>query len=122
MGACSKYSSSYSASDKIMKPTQINLANFYGLTRQTIASYQKVKPRLYTAMVKHFIDQSSRINNEGLIVALWKIIDDIDSYGDMAKSDDKLYRSLVERRQLERWNLPIISDGYNITINEKVVK
>ena len=26
---------------------------------------------------------------------LWDIIDDIDTYGDMAKSDDKLYRSLV---------------------------
>jgi len=35
---------------------------------------------------------------------LWDIIDDIDTYGDMAKSDDKLYRSLVERRQRDSDN------------------
>jgi hypothetical protein len=35
---------------------------------------------------------------------LWAIIDDIDSYGDLAKDDDKLFRKLVERRQLDRWN------------------
>ena len=47
---------SYIDTDK-MKPTQINLANFYGLTRQTIASYQKVKPEIYEALLKHFIDK-----------------------------------------------------------------
>ena len=43
---------------------------------------------------------------------LWGIIDDIDTYGDIAKSDDKLFRSLVERRQKDRWRTGITSDGY----------
>lgn len=46
---------------------------------------------------------------------LWKIIDDIDTYGDMAKSDDKLYRSLVERKQRQRFEQTGIStDGYEL--------
>jgi len=46
---------------------------------------------------------------------LWNIIDDIDTYGDMAKSDDKLYRSLVERRQRQRFEQTGIStDGYEL--------
>lgn len=38
------------------------------------------------------------------IKKLWRIIDDIDdidSYGDMAKDNDKLFRNLVERKQVE---------------------
>ena len=46
------------------------------------------------------------------IEALWGIIDDIDSYGDMAKADDKLFRSLVEKRQKDRWETGITTDGY----------
>ena len=46
------------------------------------------------------------------IEALWDIIDDIDSYGDMAKADDKLFRSLVEKRQKDRWETCITTDGY----------
>jgi hypothetical protein len=47
---------------------------------------------------------------------LWAIIDDIDSYGDLAKDDDKLFRKLVERRQLDRWNnTDIRTDGYSLT-------
>lgn len=38
-----------------MKPTNINLAEYYGLTRQTIGSYRKVKPRVYEAMKKDYI-------------------------------------------------------------------
>jgi len=46
---------------------------------------------------------------------LWNIIDDIDTYGDMAKADDKLYRSLVERRQRQRFEETGIStDGYEL--------
>jgi hypothetical protein len=46
---------------------------------------------------------------------LWDIIDDIDTYGDMAKNDDKLYRSLVERRQRQRFEQTGIStDGYEL--------
>jgi len=38
-----------------MKPTNTNLAEFYGLTRQTIGTYKKSKQRLYEAMKEYFI-------------------------------------------------------------------
>lgn len=56
--------------------------------------------------------------NVELVEKLWQIIDDIDTIGDMAKDDDKLYRQLVEAKQKERWDLPIESDGYRLYINE----
>ena len=47
---------------------------------------------------------------------LWNIIDDIDTYGDMAKDDEKLYRSLVERRQRTRFEeTGITTDGYGLS-------
>ena len=49
------------------------------------------------------------------IEKLWNIIDDIDTYGDMAKADEKLYRSLVERRQRTRFEETGIStDGHTL--------
>jgi len=37
---------------------------------------------------------------------LWGIIDDIDTIGDISRSDDKAYRSLVERKQRTRFAKP----------------
>ena len=51
------------------------------------------------------------------IEALWDIIDDIDTYGDMAKADDKLFRSLVEKRQKDRWETGITTDGYVLNMS-----
>lgn len=51
-----------------------------------------------------------------IIQQLWGIIDDIDTYSDMAKADDKLYRSLVERRQKDRWKTGITTDGQTLNI------
>ena len=51
-----------------------------------------------------------------IIQQLWDIIDDIDTYSDMAKADDKLYRSLVERRQTDRWKTGITTDGQTLNI------
>ena len=45
---------------------------------------------------------------------MWVVIDDINIYSDMAKADDKLYRSLVERRQKDRWGTRINCDGYKL--------
>ena len=56
----------------------------------------------------------------GLIKSLWQIIDDIDTYGDTAKSNDALFRSLVEKKQKERWKLTITTDGYEIMLKDKV--
>lgn len=49
---------------------------------------------------------------------LWGIIDDIDTYGDMAKENDKLFRSLTERRQKDRWTTGITSDGYKLDLSK----
>lgn len=38
-----------------------------------------------------------------VIFQLWKLIDDIDTIGDIAKSDDKLYRRFVEEKQRGRF-------------------
>ena len=48
-----------------------------------------------------------------IAIALWSIINDIDTYSDMAKGDDKLYRSLVEKKQKERFKY-LWSDGYDL--------
>ena len=36
----------------------------------------------------------------------------------MAKSDDKFFRKLVERRQKDRWKTGISSDGYTLQFDE----
>lgn len=62
------------------------------------------------------------MTKDKIIEELWKIIDDIDTYSDMAKSDDKLYRSLVEKKQNERWKLPITTDEYGINIKNNLME
>ncbi len=48
---------------------------------------------------------------------LWCIIDDIGTYGDMAKSNDKLFRELTEKRQKDRWKtgIEIIDDKLDMS-------
>jgi hypothetical protein len=59
-------------------------------------------------------DEALRLALEAL-EKLWNIIDDIDTYSDMVKADEKLYRSLVERRQRQRFEETGIStDGYDL--------
>jgi len=41
-----------------MKTTNTNLAKFYSLTRQTIATYKKKNINLYNAMREYFISQN----------------------------------------------------------------
>lgn len=46
---------------------------------------------------------------------LWRIIGDIDTFSDMVKDDDALYRKLVEKKQGQRWeSVEITTDGYNL--------
>jgi len=59
---------------------------------------------------------------EAIIVDLWEILDDIDSYDDMAKDDDKLYRSLVSTRQTNRFLTEVETDGYRLNIAGKWVE
>ena len=61
--------------------------------------------------------QALREAAEKVINELWSIIDDIDTYGDMAKSDDAAYRQLIEKRQADRWKTGITTDGYTLNID-----
>ena len=45
----------------MIKPTNTNLAEFYRLTRQTIATYKKKNKNLYEAMLNYFI----KMNKDG---------------------------------------------------------
>lgn len=56
------------------------------------------------------------MTKEQIIEHLWMIIDVIDTASDMAKSDDKLYRSIVERVLILRFETGITTDGYTIFI------
>ena len=38
-----------------MKQTNTNIANYYGLTRQTIGTYKKERPKIYNALKEYFI-------------------------------------------------------------------
>ena len=46
-------------------------------------------------------------------IDLWQIIDDIDTYSDMAKGNDKSFRQAVEKKVRERHKI-LASDGYNL--------
>ncbi len=49
----------------------------------------------------------------GAVEELWQMLDDIDTYSDMAKSDNQVYRTLVERKQKTRFQV-LESDGYDL--------
>ena len=38
-----------------MKPTNTNIAEYYGLTRQTIGAYKKERPNMYNALKEYFV-------------------------------------------------------------------
>ena len=48
-------------------------------------------------------------------IDLWQIIDDIDTYSDMAKGNDKAFRDAVEKKVRQRFDI-LISDGYDLFI------
>lgn len=48
-----------------------------------------------------------------IAVALWQIIDDIDTASDVAKDRDIYYRNMVQEIQKKR-HLFLVSDGYNL--------
>lgn len=74
--------------------------------------FESPKVKTLTAQVAALEAEVMRLRE--IIEKLWVVIDDIDTYSDMAKADDKLYRSLVERRQKDRWGTRINCDGYKL--------
>ena len=53
-----------------------------------------------------------------IIEYLWQIIDDIDTASDIAKSNDAVYRNMVEKLQKKRWNTNITTDGYKLDLTK----
>jgi hypothetical protein len=49
------------------------------------------------------LNDFSNMDKDKLIFNLWRIIDNIDTFGDMAKSNDEVFRSLTEKEQQKRW-------------------
>lgn len=47
---------------------------------------------------------------------LFDLLDDIDTAGDIAKADDKLYRSIVEKAHRRRFEVAS-TDGYSVTFS-----
>ena len=47
---------------------------------------------------------------------LYALLDDIDTAGDIAKSDDKLYRGIVKRTQAKKRDFVVSCDGYTVTL------
>ena len=46
-------------------------------------------------------------------IELWQMLDDIDTFSDMAKDNDKSFRDAVEKKVSERHRV-LASDGYNL--------
>lgn len=51
-------------------------------------------------------------NMKRIALYLFDVIDAIDTYGDMVKDDDKLFRKLALRKTSERFRTGIVSGGY----------
>lgn len=63
-----------------------------------IALNQPEVKKIFTA------EDFEHIDKDELIFHLWRIIDNIDTFGDMAKSDDQAFRAMTEREQKKRWS------------------
>lgn len=54
-----------------------------------------------------------------IVIALWKILDDIDTMSDIAKYNNIYYRNRVEHLQKLRYKY-VISDGYDLFLNDDI--
>lgn len=75
----------------------MNDANYMPTAIEGIALNEPQEKRIYTDA------DFANVNKDELIFQLWRIIDNIDTFGDMAKSNDKAFRSLTEKEQRKRW-------------------
>lgn len=68
--------------------------------------------------VKELIEKFTK---DQIIIALWGLLDDIDTAADIAKDDDEMYCNLVEMTHKKRWNTGITNDGYDLYLRgEKI--
>ena len=56
-----------------MKPNNTNIAHFFGLTRQTIGTYKKDKPRIYEALKMYFMQEKDNQIIKGIKMKEFKI-------------------------------------------------
>lgn len=54
---------------------------------------------------------------QAIVVALWDILDDIDTIDDMVRDDDEMYREMVSRVQTNRLKY-LETDGYDLYLPE----
>lgn len=64
----------------------------------------------------HVTDTAARI---AAAEFLFDLLDNIDTASDVAKGDDALYRSIVERIQRRRFEVAD-TDGYTVTFKERL--
>lgn len=64
---------------------------------------------------------SEKFTKDEIIIALWSLLDDIDTASDLAKDNNEMYRGLVEMTHKKRWNTGITSDGYNLYLRGKKI-
>lgn len=57
---------------------------------------------------------SEKWTKDQIIIALWDLLDEIDTVNDIAKDDDKVFRDLVNFIQSKRLYIGISCDGYNL--------
>ena len=88
----------------------------YYYTKHSVLEIVNVIFDDHEAIIKAKDEEIERLKS--YIEKLWQIQQDIDTYGDMAKSNDAMFRSLVENKQKERWELPITTDGYKLIYKE----
>ena len=80
----------------------IRMAREAGLVR---TGDQWVEPARWGATeISRFADLISAAERQKSL-RLWMLLDDIDTADDVAKADDKLYRSLCQKHQKKRWEI-----------------
>jgi hypothetical protein len=74
---------------------------------------------LYMKWEAHHFEKKLRPNPKPMTdreaaIFLFGLLDDIDTVSDIAKSNDKAYRRMVEKIQNRRWECGMTTDGYKV--------
>lgn len=79
-----------------------------------IAFTQEETKRIAAALRAREVPEGKKYHD--VAQRLYALLDDIDTAGDIAKSDDKLYRGIVERTQAKKRDFVVSCDGYTVTL------
>ena len=80
--------------------------------------------QVWRDMLNQMADEIERLRAEveelkGISCALWKIIDDIDTYSDATKGNYDAFYKLAMKRQADKSKTGIVSDGYGLFLKGK---